>query len=925
MFMKIRLLLLSVFLLPAVLMSAQKIIGIVLDEKSQPVEYASVVLLNSIDSTMLQFTHSNRSGAFEFEIEKIPPSLIQISYLGYETYWQTLEASDQELRLDSVELKIASHQLQEIEIKDYISPMSFGKDTIQYNAAAFKVKPGDVAEDLLRKLPGIEVERDGSVKALGEKVENVLVDGKEFFGKDTKIATKNLDADAIDKVQVFDRKSERSQFTGIDDGQRERSINLKLKDDKKVGYFGTTEAGAGSSERFKGRANLNRFTPNLRTSFIGMANNINEQNFSINDYIDFMGGIGSFMSGGGSGSVTIDLDQNAGIPIGLDNNEGIQKSFAGGLNLNRDFSKNTSLEASVFGNSFENTLNRNSIRENLISGSSFRDESRSNQISGNHSGSYSMLLKTQWDSTQRISFRSSGAFGRNNLNSVGSNQVFDQAIRLLNDNIDTMDVDARMYRFTGDLLWQKKFGLTGRNLSLNGVLTTGINRSETDLSSGYRIYSAGGQNNMLLQLQEGQDDGLYYKTEASYTEPIAKRQYLEFKTSLANQNNKTSTDYFDIIGETPIQNIKLSTLYQRDYAQKNIGIQYSVNSEKFNLILASRYKYSTLLGEINEDPNKINNSFYAILPSAFFNYRFGISENLNFNYFSELNEPSLRQLQPVVNNSNPLAIYQGNPGLRPEQNHQTYLSYMKYDAFHFTMLYASLRLNYTQDKIAESLVIDSALVQSFTPVNTKSESTVSGRVEYDTPIRPLKVKVRAIIRCNYNNAYAVINSESFPTSRFGYGYTFSVENRNKEIVEALIGFRANRSDSKFSQDKSLNQYYREATLFLELGLNFGSWVQFKTNLDYQSLRNSFSATEYRIPLWTAGVTAFLTKDRKLRASLNCFDILNKNRAVRNFTQVNYSDLTQSNVLRRYLMLSFAYNLRGFREQRGMTIDIKGAD
>ncbi|MBK9270932.1 MAG: hypothetical protein IPM48_05000 [Saprospiraceae bacterium] len=508
--------------------TAQKIHGIVLDENLQPIEYASVVLLNQFDSTVIHFKHSNRKGEFEFSTDKKSNLLLQISYLGYEQFWLVLHDIDKDTYLDSIVLKTSSHLLEEIEVKDFLSPMSFGKDTIQYNASAFKVKPGDVAEDLLRKLPGIEVERDGSVKALGEKVENVLVDGKEFFGKDTKIATKNLDADAIDKVQVFDRKSDKSEFTGIDDGQRERSINLKLKEDKKVGYFGTTEIAAGSSKRIKCRANLNRFTPNLRSSFIGMANNINEQNFSIRDYIDFMGGMGSFMNGGGSGGFTIDLDQNAGLPIGMDNNQGIQNSYAGGLNINKDFSKKSTIEASVFGNHFKNDLRQTSIRENLLTDRRFSNKNNDEQLSGNSSGSYSLRWKNRFDSSQMITIRSTGALGINFAKSVGQSMVYNNDLSLINDNQNTIDMADQMFRMNTNVLWQKKTRKPGRTYSFNGQINFTKNNSEGDISSTYRIFEPMLQTNDLLQNQIGLDDGFFYKTEGSYTEPLGKKQYLEF-------------------------------------------------------------------------------------------------------------------------------------------------------------------------------------------------------------------------------------------------------------------------------------------------------------------------------------------------------------------------------------------------------------
>lgn len=328
---------------------------------------------------------------------------------------------------------------------------------------------------------------------------------------------------------------------------------------------------------------------------------------------------------------------------------------------------------------------------------------------------------------------------------------------------------------------------------------------------------------------------------------------------------------------------------------------------------------------INENKNNINNQFKAFLPNAFLTYRFGISENLNFNYFSELNEPALRQLQPIVNNSNPLAIYQGNPNLRPELMHMANLSYMKYSAFNFTMLYASMQMNYTRQKIKESIIIDSALVRYLTPVNTNNETTLSGRLEFDTPIRPMKIKIRTVLKGNYNKAISVINQLSFPTDRMAYGFHLAIENRNKDIVDAIVGYRISQTQSRSTQNKDLNQSFNDQTVYAEMGLNFKDWVQFKSNFDYQLIQSTFSDMKFFVPLWTASLTTIISKDKKWRISLSCFDILNKNKGIRSLAQANYSDIIQSNVLGRYFLLGIAYNLKGFKKPSGLVIDVKGND
>jgi len=904
---------------------SQTLFGKVLDEDNSPIEYATVILLNASDSSMLAFSNSARDGAFTLEGSGLPLYILQISYLGYETFHMTIANQSKDIRLDPISMKPGTKTLDVIEVKDYASPMTFGKDTLQYNASAFKTQPGDMAEDLLKKLPGLEVERDGSVKALGERVQNVMVDGKEFFGKDTKIATKNIDADAIDKVQVFDKKSDQTEFTGIDDGQRERSINLKLKEDRKAGYFGTAEWAAGSDDRFKGRANVNRFTPSLRTSFIGLAKNVNEQNFSINDYIDFMGGIGALMGGNSGGNFTLNLDQNSGLPIGLNSNQGIQKSFAGGFNLSSDFSSKSSLEASVFGNHFKNKLDRNSLRENFLPESRFITNTTEDQISENTSGSFTLKFKAKPDSIHNLVINASGSLGANQLTSKELNQTLDSVLTILNDNANRYTTVGDLSKFSVSALWQKKTSKPGRILTLNSSLNFSNNHSDAYLNSLYEIFYPAHGIDTIVQNQQRNNDGLFYNVQATWTEPLNKRRYLEFESSVSNQNHKTSSDYFDLVNDLPIKNIPLSQSYRNDFTRRHAGLNFIVNREKYNFSIGGNYQYSTLSGHINNENPGIRNHYSALLPQAFFTYRFGLAEHLNFNYFSQLNEPAITQLQPTVNNSNPLAIYNGNPILKPEKFHAANLSYMRYNAFDFTMLYLSLQSNFIFDKITEGLTVDSTLVRYYQPVNIRNEYSHTGRIEYETPIRPLKIKARAVIKGNYNRGYTLINQLTSKINRRGYGYHFSLENRNKDMLDLLVGYKYNFNESKFSADEYLNQNFKDWTLYTLLGIQFNDRIHFKSSLDYMHIQSSFSSEVVRYPLWTVSISAFVTKNKKLRLSLSCFDLLNKNQGITTSSQYNYTDVTRTNILSRYFLLGLSYNIKGQQKKSGIEINLGGRE
>jgi hypothetical protein len=896
-------------------LSGQNVTGKVVDNENKPLEYASVVLLDAKDSTMMEFALTDGNGAFSIATKATKPAIIQVTFLGYSTINKAIDLAT-ERTLEPIVMQVSNNQLETIEITEFLNPMNFGKDTVQYNTKAFKINQGDMVEDLLKKLPGIEVERDGSVKALGEKVQNVLVNGKEFFGKDTKIATKNIDAEIVDKVQVFDRKSDKADFTGIDDGQRERSINLKLKKDRTIGAFGTLEGGVGTDGRFKGRGNLNKFSNNIRTSFIGMANNINEQNFSLTDYMDFMGGIGALMGGMSN--------QNSGIPINMLANRGIQRTFSGGLNVNTNLGSKTELTGSIFGNKYNNFTALNSRRENLVPGSRFSTQSVSDQNSANDVLNYTLRMETKLDSSQMLVLKSTGMLSTNNLESVSSSTSLNANQSKINESNGDRTTSGDGYNFGLDLLYQKSFRKGGRNYSLQGMVNSTNNDNLTDINTLNTILAPMNSTTRIVQNQIGDNNGTFYNLQGTYTEPLTKKTYLEFKSAVSTQNNRTLTDYFDLVNNNPIRNNILSTLYNRDYLQYNNGLSFIFNNKDINSNFGLRYKSSRLNGAVNSETVNVTRPFKALLPNAFARLQLGTSEFFTVNMNADLVEPSLQQLQPIVNNANPLSIFVGNPDLSAEYATRAGLQYSKYDAFNFRMYNASFSMNYTDEKIVEALSFNNALVRTYKPVNVNYDVTSTGRVEFETPIKPLKIKTRSILRGNLNQGFAVINDLETKTNRIGHGYTFSVENRQKEIVDLMVGYRFNKTVSRFANNEMQNQTYSDQSIFSELTIDFKGKFTIKSNLDYNVIKQSFESTTTSFPLWTMSATAFVTKNKKLRATLSCFDLLNKNVGINNSANLNYSNFTRTNVLNRYVMLSLAYNLKGFKKQSGIVINTNGS-
>ncbi|MFB6305615.1 MAG: carboxypeptidase regulatory-like domain-containing protein, partial [Flavobacteriales bacterium] len=290
-----------------------KVYGTVQDSAGKPLSFTSVVMLTPGDSTIYKHTTTSNEGKYRFKDVKKGEYILQMTYMGYRDISKkvSLKGKGKELDRGVTIMKQKSKQLEGVKVEDKKVPVKMEGDTIKYDADAYKSDPNDKVEDLLDQMPGVNVDKEGNVKAQGEDVEKVLVDGKEFFGDDPKIATKNLPADAVDEVESYNKKSDQAEFSGVDDGKRKKTLNLELKENKKSGYFGNASGGYGTGgdtkNRYKGKFNLNRFSPKTQLSFLGMANNVNKRGFSFKDYMTFMGGSDALMSGGGFRNAGNDL------------------------------------------------------------------------------------------------------------------------------------------------------------------------------------------------------------------------------------------------------------------------------------------------------------------------------------------------------------------------------------------------------------------------------------------------------------------------------------------------------------------------------------------------------------------------------------------------------------------------------------------
>jgi hypothetical protein len=905
--------------------------GTVTDSTRNGLLSATIVLMEKKDSTLTAFGITEADG--HFAIKKITPGdyLLQVSYVGMETHWQPIELpfGKDKIDLGKIILTPASSILDEVEVTADRVPLRMNGDTINYNAAAFKVQPGAPVEDLLKKLPGVEVQADGTIKAQGETVQNVFVDGKEFFGNDPQVATKNLPAEAVNKVQVYDKKSDMAEFTGIEDGRESKTINLELKEGHKNGYFGNATAGGGTDERYQGRFNLNRFSKNSQFSAIGMANNNNQAGFSFNDYMQFMGGLGSMMGGGGGGGnrsvrMSFDLGQS-GIPLEGGQVDGILTTWAGGLNFNRDFGKKTSLRSSYFLSKIQNDVERSVKRQNLLGDQSFLSTEAETRHTESVNHRLNLNLKHEIDSFQDVTLRSSLALSDARYSSFGNSQTFGANGFLENNNDRDYTSNGQRLDLTNTATYRRRFGQKGRAFVADGSFNLGTNSQDGKLVSETSFYQTDSTRVPLNQRQTTSDDAMSYGLSGSYIEPLGKAKYLEINASRQNYTNETGKDFYDIGPGGEQQNDNLTNHFNRGYTYDRAGLSFMMNRKLWNLTGSSALQRSSLEGQQRGESEALKRSFTRILPSLFFNYEPGVGRNFRFEYQANLREPSPEQLQPLVDNSDPLNQYVGNPNLQPEYAHELSANFMRFDQFTFTSFFANIQAEYVKDRISNASSVDSLFRRTVRPVNVKNDRTLRGFVDFSTPLRPLKTTVRLGLNSSWNRGILFVNDLENNTDRLTNSLDLSFSNRKKEKFEATIGARLSHNRTTYSDAEALNQtylnrrYYAEATVYPNTKWEFGSKFRYSVYSDVNF------GSEQVVPLWEASISRYLLKNNRGKLTLSAFDILDKNLSVRRNSELNYLEEQRISSLRRYVMLTFAYSIQGFGKVGGITIDVRGRE
>lgn len=880
-----------------------KVIG--LDNETLP--NATVVVLSQQDSTLVSFGLTNDSGKFRIPELVIGNYILQITFLGYDQYSEKLAIVEGfNPTLETIQLLQSENLLEEVEISGEHTPLVVKKDTLEYNAAAFQTQPNEVVEDLLKKLPGVEVDSDGTITAQGEEVETVTVDGKKFFGDDPTIATRNLPADAIDKVQIFDQKSDMAEFSGVDDGQREKTINLQLKEDRRKGQFGTVEAGYGTDSRYKGRLSLNRFSTRTQLSAIGNFNNVNEQGFSSADFFGFQQGIG-FRGG-----------NNIALNQGL--SSGFVTTNAGGLNINHDFTSKIDMTLSYFINDITNESESILFRENFGNGFNYFDEETTSRINSSANHKVNAELNIEIDTSQDLSLRSGIVFNDGGSTFSGlSTRLTDNNLKQ-NSSSQDFTTDGNSFEVTGRATYRKKFGkIKKRIFSIQGNINDTNSDNDGSLISDNTFFDESEIINLvdnIVQNQEQSDNATSYRIETSFVEPLSSNTFLELKYSRQNFNNELQRQVEDILMGNLIFNDDLSNHYQRDYVYDRASLTWHINTDKTSLSIEGAVQQSLLRGDIISEDIQIENSVFRVLPRLNLRHELGQSQNIRLRYSTSVNEPSITQLQPVPDNTNPINIYVGNPDLVPEYTHNLRLNYVNFDQFSSRTFFAFINARYTSNNITNQTVLDEQFRQTTQPVNVDYDFNISGNLSFSTPLKLLKTRLNIGTRLTYNNSLVFINGVENVRNRISPSVNLRLENRVKKVFGWEIGGNYTLNSTTYNLSDR-NQSFSNQSLFADLDYNIKKSWTLSSGIDVNFYSEEQFGEATSVPIWKASLSKYALKNQRLEIKLTVFDILNQNIGISRTNGLNFIENSEITSLGQYGLLSFIYAIRsGLGESAG---------
>ncbi|MEO6286052.1 MAG: TonB-dependent receptor [Dyadobacter sp.] len=905
-----------------------QITGTVLDSANRsPVVGAYVAVSRDTPEAKPEYVTTDVNGKFSFTgLTRQVAYLVKVSYLSYKDVSKVVDVNNDIEDLGNITLTEAVANLKEVKVVGQVTAMEQKGDTTQFNAAAFKTNPDATTEDLIQKMPGITV-TNGTVTAHGETVNRVLVDGKPFFGDDAALTLKSLPAEIVDKIEVFDKLSDQAQFTGFDDGNGQKTINIVTKADRKMGQFGKVFAGYGLDNRYQAGGNISFFKGNQRISVIGLSNNINMQNFSSQDLLGVTGssGGGGGRGGGGGGASNNFL---------VGNQSGITGTNSFGLNYANKFGKKVDVSGSYFYNRTGNTNAQTTEKEYFLSGGTgnqfYNENSRTSSTNSNHRLNFRVEYNINANNSLIITPRLS--FQDNHSTSVKAGLT-----TLANgSNVNSTDNSQRSqnngYNFSNDLLFRHSFAKKGRTLSLN--VNTQMNDRDgiRDLYSknmyyGITLPDTAMRGDTIDQRSFTKSDGITLGGNLIYTEPISTTGQLQFNYGLTVSNSNSSRETYNMSFDSNTYSdldTLLSNNFDNRYITNRAGIGYRYRKNSWSANLGVDFQNTGLYSQqLAPNNNKVDQSFTNVLPNFMLNYRSKSGTQFRTFFRSSTNQPSISQLQNVIDNSDPLSLTAGNPDLKQEYRNMFNVRYSLAGANRPYSFNAMVFVTQTNNAIVNSTFIaqqpttlPSGIVMErgsklTTPINVDGSWNARTFLAYGKPVAPLKLNINLTTGFNYVRSPGMINDISNYSNTYAVSQGLVVSSNISEKLDFTVSYSGNYNVVRNTIQPNLNNNYYTQGITGRVNWIFGKGFVLQSDINNQSYRGLGQGYNQNFTLWNASIGKKFLKNNAGELKLTVFDILKQNNSIsRNVTETYVQDVT-SRVLTQYAMLTFTYTLKNF--------------
>ncbi|MBC7889999.1 MAG: outer membrane beta-barrel protein [Ferruginibacter sp.] len=909
--------------------------GTVIDSATQkPIDRAIVGLVVKSDEADTTYTFTDEKG--QFTISPVPSASFSLifSTVNYQPLAKFIPVTQPVKTINAGIITLAERAKLLDEVTVISSPIVIKEDTIEYRADAFKVKENAMTEDLLKKLPGITVDKDGNVKAQGKDVTKVRVNGKDFFGGDVKTATRELPANIIDKVQVIDDYGDQATVSGIKEGDPEKIINLQIKKDKNRGFFGRATVGAGKEDRYQASFNGNYFNNQQQISLFANSNNTNQSLFNFGS----MGanrGMGSMMKMGQS--MMNDMGGTSGLMNAMQNgdqsfiggsqnsNAGITTSNSVGINFRDQWGKKLGVYGSYSFSHRNNAALQYTSAQNFFQDGSFINNQENNSLTRGDNHRFFFNLEYQADSLNYLKISPSVSYASNNSDSKTKFDYFETNGIKTTDGLNNNLSHSTTPNISANILFNHKFRKRGRNFSANLNLGNSASNSDQDTKNITNTYVNPATIINRFQFIDQQNDNHNYGIRLTFSEPISSIRSLDIAASHSlnyARNDKKTYDVDPVTGNQSFLSF-LSNDYENNFYNNRVGISLRTTLKKYNYTLGismqpvSQQGNSITKDSVYRPVNRVN-----IFPIARFAYNFSKSKTLNINYSGNASQPSFSQLQDVLDISNQQSVTKGNPNLKPAINHNVNVSFNNFNFVTGKVIFANITLSTIRNQIVNNTINrGNTGAQLSIPENVNGYYNAMGFYTYSRPYKNRKYILTLSGNINFNHNVNLVDSIRNIGQNIIASQGINVEYNYKTWLQLGMGASYRLNDVKYKnpagkqvsllRNTSSNAWTLNSNISIDIPKN---WVLLY-DFDYVINNGLSNSVSRNIAILNASIEKQLFKKKNGIVKLSAYDIFNQNTNISRTVNANAITDTRTNRLARFFMLTFTYRIQKFKGQQ----------